>query len=143
MPRLLINLVYGESCEKRCFWFFSWCSRFSEARWLGVLAKYLSCFTLFSNIYTSSWLAVSCLLDFTQPNKRKTIKTTIPLLVEHIFIHLLNALSLYCCLIYICPCIFLFQSNDRDKAADVFYDPADEWEPDLSDASVSSLTRRR
>ncbi|KFO85248.1 Kinesin-like KIF14, partial [Buceros rhinoceros silvestris] len=37
----------------------------------------------------------------------------------------------------------VYESNDRDKAADVFYDPADEWEPDLSDASVSSLTRRR
>ncbi|NXP49511.1 KIF14 protein, partial [Heliornis fulica] len=38
----------------------------------------------------------------------------------------------------------LYESNDRNKAdADVFYDPADEWEPDLSDASVSSLSRRR
>ncbi|KAM9006921.1 kinesin-like protein KIF14 isoform 2-T2 [Ara ararauna] len=37
----------------------------------------------------------------------------------------------------------LYESNDRSKAADVFYDPADEWEPDLSDASVSSLSRRR
>ncbi|NXF82882.1 KIF14 protein, partial [Sclerurus mexicanus] len=37
----------------------------------------------------------------------------------------------------------LYESNDRNKAADVFYDPADEWEPDLSDTSVSSLSRRR
>uniref|UniRef100_A0A8B9C512 Kinesin-like protein KIF14 n=1 Tax=Anser brachyrhynchus TaxID=132585 RepID=A0A8B9C512_9AVES len=37
----------------------------------------------------------------------------------------------------------LYESNDNNKAADVFYDPADEWEPDLSDASVSSLSRRR
>ncbi|NXX88779.1 KIF14 protein, partial [Centropus bengalensis] len=37
----------------------------------------------------------------------------------------------------------LYESKDSDKAADVFYDPADEWEPDLSDASVSSLSRRR
>ncbi|KFW68585.1 Kinesin-like KIF14, partial [Pygoscelis adeliae] len=37
----------------------------------------------------------------------------------------------------------LYESNDSNKAADVFYDPADEWEPDLSDASVSSLSRRR
>ncbi|NXV71830.1 KIF14 protein, partial [Atlantisia rogersi] len=37
----------------------------------------------------------------------------------------------------------LYESNDRNKAADVFCDPADEWEPDLSDASVSSLSRRR
>nr|XP_010301715.1 PREDICTED: kinesin-like protein KIF14 [Balearica regulorum gibbericeps] len=37
----------------------------------------------------------------------------------------------------------LYESNDRNKAADVFYDPVDEWEPDLSDASVSSLSRRR
>ncbi|XP_015724939.1 kinesin-like protein KIF14 [Coturnix japonica] len=36
----------------------------------------------------------------------------------------------------------LYESNDSNKAADVFYDPADEWEPDLSDASVSSLSRR-
>jgi len=36
-----------------------------------------------------------------------------------------------------------FQSNDSNKAADVFYDPADEWEPDLSDAPVCSLSRRR
>uniref|UniRef100_A0A8B9FN45 Kinesin-like protein KIF14 n=1 Tax=Amazona collaria TaxID=241587 RepID=A0A8B9FN45_9PSIT len=37
----------------------------------------------------------------------------------------------------------LYQSNDRSKDADVFYDPADEWEPDFLDASVSSLSRRR
>ncbi|XP_067997024.1 kinesin-like protein KIF14 [Melanerpes formicivorus] len=37
----------------------------------------------------------------------------------------------------------LYESNDSSKAADVFYDPADEWEPDLSDVSVSSLSRRR
>ncbi|NXF04909.1 KIF14 protein, partial [Smithornis capensis] len=37
----------------------------------------------------------------------------------------------------------LYESNDRNKAGDVFYDPADEWEPDLSDISVSSLSRRR
>ncbi|NXA88740.1 KIF14 protein, partial [Melanocharis versteri] len=38
----------------------------------------------------------------------------------------------------------LYESNDRDKAVvDVFYDPAEEWEPDLSDSSVSSLSRRR
>ncbi|NXI01913.1 KIF14 protein, partial [Pachycephala philippinensis] len=38
----------------------------------------------------------------------------------------------------------LYESNDRSKAVvDVFYDPADEWEPDLSDSSVSSLSRRR
>uniref|UniRef100_A0A8B9FP04 Kinesin family member 14 n=1 Tax=Amazona collaria TaxID=241587 RepID=A0A8B9FP04_9PSIT len=29
----------------------------------------------------------------------------------------------------------LYQSNDRSKDADVFYDPADEWEPDFLDAS--------
>ncbi|NXY66106.1 KIF14 protein, partial [Callaeas wilsoni] len=38
----------------------------------------------------------------------------------------------------------LYESKDRNKAVvDVFYDPADEWEPDLSDSSVSSLSRRR
>ncbi|NXX39615.1 KIF14 protein, partial [Tricholaema leucomelas] len=37
----------------------------------------------------------------------------------------------------------LYESNDSSKAAEVFYDPADEWEPDISDASVSSLSRRR
>ncbi|NXL56996.1 KIF14 protein, partial [Chordeiles acutipennis] len=37
----------------------------------------------------------------------------------------------------------LYESNDSNKAADIFYDPFDEWEPDLSDASVSSLSRRR
>ncbi|NWI35872.1 KIF14 protein, partial [Picathartes gymnocephalus] len=38
----------------------------------------------------------------------------------------------------------LYESNDRNKAVvDVFYDPADEWEPDLSDGSISSLSRRR
>ncbi|NXR47398.1 KIF14 protein, partial [Hippolais icterina] len=38
----------------------------------------------------------------------------------------------------------LYESNDRNKAVvDVFYDPADEWEPDLSDSSTSLLSRRR
>ncbi|NXO88330.1 KIF14 protein, partial [Certhia brachydactyla] len=38
----------------------------------------------------------------------------------------------------------LYESNDRNKAVvDVFYDPEDEWEPDLSDSSISLLSRRR
>ncbi|XP_053840980.1 kinesin-like protein KIF14 [Vidua macroura] len=38
----------------------------------------------------------------------------------------------------------LYESSDRNKAVvDVFYDPADEWEPDLSDSSISLLSRRR
>ncbi|NWX27303.1 KIF14 protein, partial [Notiomystis cincta] len=38
----------------------------------------------------------------------------------------------------------LYESNDRSKAVvDVFYDPADEWEPDVLDSSISSLSRRR
>ncbi|NWJ10217.1 KIF14 protein, partial [Crypturellus undulatus] len=37
----------------------------------------------------------------------------------------------------------LYENNDCNKAADVFYDPSDEWEPDLSAASVSSFSRRR
>ncbi|XP_057886376.1 kinesin-like protein KIF14 [Melospiza georgiana] len=38
----------------------------------------------------------------------------------------------------------LYESKDRNEAVvDVFYDPADEWEPDLSDSSISSLSRRR
>ncbi|NXN63590.1 KIF14 protein, partial [Himantopus himantopus] len=37
----------------------------------------------------------------------------------------------------------LYETRDSNKAADVFYDPADEWEPDVSNASVSSLSRRR
>ncbi|NXQ09970.1 KIF14 protein, partial [Peucedramus taeniatus] len=38
----------------------------------------------------------------------------------------------------------LYESNDRNKAVvDLFYDPADEWEPDLSDSSISLLSRRR
>ncbi|NWU88442.1 KIF14 protein, partial [Upupa epops] len=38
----------------------------------------------------------------------------------------------------------LYETKDSNKVADIFDDPADEWEPDLSDAaSVSSLSRRR
>ncbi|NXU59423.1 KIF14 protein, partial [Turnix velox] len=37
----------------------------------------------------------------------------------------------------------LCQNRDSSKAVDVFYDPTDEWEPDLSDVSVSSLSKRR
>ncbi|NWH31418.1 KIF14 protein, partial [Chloropsis hardwickii] len=38
----------------------------------------------------------------------------------------------------------LYESNDKNKAVvDVFYDPADEWEPDISDSSISLLSRRR
>ncbi|XP_043346811.1 kinesin-like protein KIF14 isoform X2 [Dermochelys coriacea] len=36
----------------------------------------------------------------------------------------------------------LYESNGSNKA-DVFYDPADEWEPDLTTTSVSSFSRRR
>ncbi|NXW84754.1 KIF14 protein, partial [Alopecoenas beccarii] len=37
----------------------------------------------------------------------------------------------------------LYESNDSNKSDDVFYDLADEWDPDLSGASVSCLSRRR
>ncbi|KFQ20323.1 Kinesin-like KIF14, partial [Merops nubicus] len=37
----------------------------------------------------------------------------------------------------------LYESNDSNKAADIFYDPTDEWEPDPLDTSVSSVSRRR
>ncbi|XP_010195320.2 kinesin-like protein KIF14 [Colius striatus] len=37
----------------------------------------------------------------------------------------------------------VYKSNGSNEAADIFYDPSDEWEPYLSDASVSSLSRRR
>uniref|UniRef100_A0A7M4FLX5 Kinesin-like protein KIF14 n=1 Tax=Crocodylus porosus TaxID=8502 RepID=A0A7M4FLX5_CROPO len=36
----------------------------------------------------------------------------------------------------------LYESNGSSKADDVFYDPADEWEPDLTATSVSSFSRR-
>ncbi|NXN91305.1 KIF14 protein, partial [Rhinopomastus cyanomelas] len=37
----------------------------------------------------------------------------------------------------------LCETKDSSRAAAVFDDPSDEWEPDLSDASVSSFSRRR
>ncbi|KAJ6658426.1 hypothetical protein lerEdw1_020130 [Lerista edwardsae] len=36
----------------------------------------------------------------------------------------------------------LYETNSNDKADEIFYDPMDEWEPDFSNASVSSLSRR-
>ncbi|XP_066480650.1 kinesin-like protein KIF14 [Tiliqua scincoides] len=36
----------------------------------------------------------------------------------------------------------LYEANSNDKADEIFYDPMDEWEPDFSNASVSSLSRR-
>ncbi|KAM4641485.1 kinesin-like protein KIF14 [Discoglossus pictus] len=37
----------------------------------------------------------------------------------------------------------MYESNSSAKDDDVFYDPGDEWEPDLSNSSVSSFSRRR
>uniref|UniRef100_A0A8C8R9V6 Kinesin-like protein KIF14 n=1 Tax=Pelusios castaneus TaxID=367368 RepID=A0A8C8R9V6_9SAUR len=37
----------------------------------------------------------------------------------------------------------LYESNGSNKADDIFYDPADEWEPDLATTSASSFSRRR
>ncbi|XP_019346753.2 kinesin-like protein KIF14 [Alligator mississippiensis] len=37
----------------------------------------------------------------------------------------------------------LYESNGSSKADDIFYDPADEWEPDLTATSVSSFSRGR
>ncbi|KAM4722870.1 kinesin-like protein KIF14 [Rhinophrynus dorsalis] len=37
----------------------------------------------------------------------------------------------------------LYESNCGTKDDDIFYDPGDEWEPDLSNSSVSSFSRRR
>ncbi|XP_016067109.1 PREDICTED: kinesin-like protein KIF14 [Miniopterus natalensis] len=37
----------------------------------------------------------------------------------------------------------LYESNCGNKCEDLFCDPEDEWEPDLTDAPVSSISRRR
>ncbi|XP_077133872.1 kinesin-like protein KIF14 isoform X2 [Ranitomeya variabilis] len=37
----------------------------------------------------------------------------------------------------------LYESNGSAKDDDIFYDPGDEWEPDLSKSSVSHFSRRR
>ncbi|XP_072504375.1 kinesin-like protein KIF14 isoform X3 [Notamacropus eugenii] len=37
----------------------------------------------------------------------------------------------------------LYESNSSIKGEDIFYDPEDEWEPDLANTTVSSFSRRR
>ncbi|XP_016285513.2 kinesin-like protein KIF14 [Monodelphis domestica] len=37
----------------------------------------------------------------------------------------------------------LYESNSGIKGEDIFYDPVDEWEPDLANTTVSSFSRRR
>ncbi|XP_048354405.1 kinesin-like protein KIF14 isoform X2 [Sphaerodactylus townsendi] len=37
----------------------------------------------------------------------------------------------------------LYETNNTSKVDEIFYDPMDEWEPDLSNASMSSFSRRR
>ncbi|XP_028919920.1 kinesin-like protein KIF14 isoform X2 [Ornithorhynchus anatinus] len=37
----------------------------------------------------------------------------------------------------------LYESNNNSRDDDVFYDPGDEWEPDLANTSISSFSRRR
>ncbi|XP_029788997.1 kinesin-like protein KIF14 [Suricata suricatta] len=37
----------------------------------------------------------------------------------------------------------LYESNSSNKSEDIFCDPEDEWEPDITNAPVSSLSRRR
>ncbi|XP_026930436.2 kinesin-like protein KIF14 [Acinonyx jubatus] len=37
----------------------------------------------------------------------------------------------------------LYESNSNNKSEDIFCDPEDEWEPDITNAPVSSLSRRR
>ncbi|KAL8178214.1 UNVERIFIED_CONTAM: hypothetical protein K2H54_036693 [Gekko kuhli] len=37
----------------------------------------------------------------------------------------------------------LYETNNSNKADEIFYDPTDEWEPDLLNASVTSFSRRR
>ncbi|XP_039083355.1 kinesin-like protein KIF14 [Hyaena hyaena] len=37
----------------------------------------------------------------------------------------------------------LYESNISNKSEDIFCDPEDEWEPDITNAPVSSLSRRR
>nr|XP_003938295.1 kinesin-like protein KIF14 isoform X1 [Saimiri boliviensis boliviensis] len=37
----------------------------------------------------------------------------------------------------------LYESNGSNRGEDVFCDPEDEWEPDITDAAVSSLSKRR
>ncbi|KAM5239003.1 kinesin-like protein KIF14 [Ctenodactylus gundi] len=37
----------------------------------------------------------------------------------------------------------LYESNGGNRSEDVFCDPEDEWEPDITDAPVSSFSRRR
>ncbi|XP_030062916.1 kinesin-like protein KIF14 isoform X3 [Microcaecilia unicolor] len=37
----------------------------------------------------------------------------------------------------------LYENNTSSKDDDVFYDPADEWEPEITNTSISSISRRR
>ncbi|KFO30491.1 Kinesin-like protein KIF14 [Fukomys damarensis] len=37
----------------------------------------------------------------------------------------------------------LYESNGTNKGEDIFCDPEDEWEPDITNASISSFSRRR
>ncbi|XP_043855977.1 kinesin-like protein KIF14 [Dromiciops gliroides] len=37
----------------------------------------------------------------------------------------------------------LYENNSSIKGEDIFYDPEDEWEPDLANTAVSSFSRRR
>ncbi|XP_040318088.1 kinesin-like protein KIF14 [Herpailurus yagouaroundi] len=37
----------------------------------------------------------------------------------------------------------LYESNSNNRSEDIFCDPEDEWEPDITNAPVSSLSRRR
>ncbi|XP_060088328.1 kinesin-like protein KIF14 isoform X2 [Heteronotia binoei] len=37
----------------------------------------------------------------------------------------------------------LYETNNSNKADEIFYDPMDEWEPDLLNVSMSSFSRRR
>ncbi|XP_074164818.1 kinesin-like protein KIF14 isoform X1 [Sminthopsis crassicaudata] len=37
----------------------------------------------------------------------------------------------------------LYENNSSVKSEDIFYDPEDEWEPDLANTTVSSFSRRR
>ncbi|CAI5776599.1 KIF14 isoform X1 [Podarcis lilfordi] len=37
----------------------------------------------------------------------------------------------------------VYETNNTNKADEIFYDPTDEWEPDFSNASISSISSRR
>ncbi|XP_069825100.1 kinesin-like protein KIF14 isoform X2 [Dendropsophus ebraccatus] len=81
--------------------------------------------------------------DLSEPDKENQPGGSVQILVRNLKLGIVTFWSLEKFEYKLAAMKELYESNGSIKDDDIFYDPGDEWEPDLSKSSASNFSRRR